>query len=157
MPKKSCKRNYNDCCNPCEYHHYIQWCNPCLCPLPPPTLLTNIAVSGTGPFGPSVGITFTVTNTTLVVAENVNVSISANQAVTPGAITISVGSYVNPAGTSLISWNIGTLLGGQSATITFIQVGVGITATTWTAVGATTTPEITLVDNTASVIVPLPQ
>lgn len=133
----------------------MRCCNPFPCPIPPRVLLTNIAVSGI--IGPSTGITFTVTNTTNVLAENVNVSISANQAVTPGAIVISVGSYVNPVGTSLISWNIGTLLGGQSATITFIQVGTGITATTWTAIGATTTPEITLIDNTASVIVPIPQ
>jgi hypothetical protein len=111
-------------------------------------------VLGTGPIGAST-VGFSVFNTTGVPAVNVTVAISANQAVTPTAITTTTGVAVNTPGTSLILWNIGTLIGGQSASITFTQVGVGITSTTWTAVGSTTTPEITVADNTATVVVPL--
>lgn len=171
MTKKSCRKQRNNCndhCyNQCHDRYYDQCYNPCVpicapCPIfpppPPPVAVTNIAVLGTGPFGPSVGIGFTVVNTTTVPAANVAVAISANQVgVVPGAIVVTTGSTFNTPGTSFIFWNVGTLLGGQSASITFNQVGVGAAPNTWTAVGSTTTPEITLIDNTATVFVPFPQ
>jgi hypothetical protein len=101
-----------------------------------------------------VSISFTVTNTSGVIAENVNLAISASQIVTPVAIVVSTGSFTNAPGSSLINWNVGALNPGQSATITFDQVGSRRFSNTWTAVGTTTTPEITIADNTATVIVP---
>ncbi len=184
MPKKSCRKNNKSCCyprdikycnsyQPCYYPCDINWCNQyqpqyqpqcynyCfpVCPPPPPpppVILTNIAVLGTGPFGIGPSIRFSVTNTTAVPAENVSVSISANQAVFPVAIVTSTGFSFNQPGTSFILWNVGLLLGGQSASITFTQMGVASQATTWTAIGSTSTPEVTQIDNTATVIVPIP-
>ena len=179
MPKKSCRkqkkcsreRDRGDCnrcydkrCCPCNVY-YLQdnsCCSPCIpicCPfpVPPPAILTNIAVLGTGPFGPDVSIGFTVVNTTTVPAAGVSVSISADQlGVVPGGISASGGTFINQPGTSFIIWSVGTLLGGQSASITFNQVGVGASPNTWTAIGATSTPEVTVADNTATVFVPFP-
>lgn len=178
MPTK-CRKS-NNCCNSCDndfsYQVYCQpnwqFCQPacqpvcqpvcpCPCPPPPPVLLTNIAVTGTGPFGLTAQIGFTVTNTTLVPAQNVNVVINAPvaQGAIQTGVAVSAGFVTpNPLPNNAPNfiWTIGTLLGGQSANIVINQVN-GPVATTWTAVGSTSTPEITLVDNTAFVIVPIPQ
>lgn len=157
MPSKSCKKqrknnSYDECRKPCD--QII--CCPCGISSFPP-LLTNIAVLGTGPFGPLVTIGFTVVNTTGILATNVVVSISADQVgVSAGAIATSVGSFFNSPGTSLITWNVGALAGGQSASINFNQIGVGAAPNTWTALATTNVPEVTLIDNTATVFVPFP-
>lgn len=157
MTKNSCRKRRNYCDNNCYDPCYTR-CFPCpIYPPPPPPSVTNIAVLGTGPNGPNVTVGFTVVNTTTTPAAGVSVSISANQlGVLPGDIATTIGVASNTPGTSFILWTVGTLLGGQAASITFNQVGVGASPNTWTAVGATSTPEVSLIDNTATVFVPFP-
>lgn len=152
-PKINCPPQPCPC--PCPLPFPFPFPFPPIPPIPPIPPVTNIAVTGTGPFG--AAISFTVANTTVVTAENVNVFISvpfaSGSILVPGGIVVTQGTYIINGNT--IFWNVGTLLGGQSANIVINQVP-GISIGQWTAVATTSTAETTLFDNVASVVVPIP-
>lgn len=165
MPRKCHKsrkcRKSRRCPDPCENYFYCQRYCPCPTPTPVPPQLTNIAVTGLGPFGIAAQIAFTVTNTTVVAAENVILNITVpltSGAIQTGAVVTAGNIFPNPLPNNApnILWSVGTLLGGQSATITINQVN-GLVQTVWTAQGSTSTPETTLANNNAFVVVPIPQ
>lgn len=161
--KSSCRQK---CCDPCANQCFNQCANQCFDPCANqcfdpccfnPCCVTNIAVTGTGPFGPLAFICFTVTNTTTVPAQNVVVTIpvpiQTGASLGPGGAVPTIGS--TSVTNNVITWNVGTLNGGQSGTVNINQVN-GQVASSWTATGTTITPETTLADNVATVIVPVP-